>query len=364
MLSKNYKKDLSHFKSSKIKSNYFEKKQLNNKLNLGIILALSFIIFILIITTVFIGCSNNDSDISSNQSVESINVASLKGPSSIGIIKIYDEKPKILKRININYEIVPTPDVMVSKILSGEIDMATLPTNVAIKLYNKNTKIKIAAIVGYNNLYLLNQNLNGLSITNWQDLKSKEIYVTSKGSTPDIVLRYLFEKNNINLVTDVKINYSADQIEVSQLLIAKKIDNAVLPEPFVTSVINKNNKISIIFDLGKEWEKITGSPLPLTCLIVSEKVSENKPLVDEFLKLYEESINWVNQNPKAASELVEKLQIGVDKNTALNAIPRCNIKFTFSDNLKEEITNYASTLLDFSPEDIGGKAPDEGFYYK
>ncbi len=97
---------------------------------------------------------------------------------------------------HLNYEIVPNPEVMVSKILSNEkSDIAALPTNVAAKLYNKGLDYKIAAITGYGVLYILATGFTGLKAG--KILKSKKINVISKGSTPDIALRFLLEKNGL-----------------------------------------------------------------------------------------------------------------------------------------------------------------------
>jgi NitT/TauT family transport system substrate-binding protein len=82
-----------------------------------------------------------------------------------------------------------------------------------------------------------------------------------------------------------------------------------------------------------------------------------------FLKKYKESIQWANSNISDAAKLVEKFKIGMDAATAQEAIPRCNIKYTDSSQAKDLVNDYLKTLLDFSPEDIGGKIPDEEFYY-
>lgn len=291
-----------------------------------------------------------------------INVASLKGPSSIGMVKLHDQKSSLPDGTIVNYEIVPTPDAMIAKILSKEIDMATLPTNVAVKLFNKGTEIKLTSIVGYGVLYLVYQNIE---VNNWEDLKNNTIYVTAKGSTPDIILRYLLAENNLTPDKDIILDYSLEQVELSQLIIANKANIAVLPEPFVTMVLSKNKNAAIAFDLESEWAKSkNGLSLPMTCFVATKQITENNPMaVDEFLNLYEQSINWIKENPEDAAELVEKLDIGMNRETAIEAIPRCNVEFTPSKEAKEAVNSYINAILDFSPEDIGGKMPDESFYY-
>jgi ABC-type nitrate/sulfonate/bicarbonate transport systems, periplasmic components len=296
------------------------------------------------------------------QTAVNVRIASLNGPTSIGMLKLHKENPSLGNNVNSSYEIVPNPEVMVSKILSNEVQIAALPTNVAAKLYNKGSGYKIAAITGYGVLYLLEGNSD---IKSWADLKDKKINVISKGSTPDIALRYLLEKNGLKPLTDVTLDYTLEQVELSQLMIAGKADIAILPEPFVTMVINKNPKVKIAFDIEEQWKKAgNGDPMPMSCVVVNANFAgSHREIVDEFLKQYELSTVWVNNNIEDASLLVEEFKIGMDAATAKEAIPRCNIRFTGLDKSEDIVKNYINTILGFSPEDVGGKMPDENFYY-
>jgi len=338
-----------------------------------LLLPVIFIITVAFVAITLSGCTGRNSSIQSIEEPASaetqvspdafkINIGSLKGPTSIGMIKLHEEKPSLGENIVSNYEIVANPDIMISKMLSGEIDIAALPTNVAVKLYNKGLDYKLTAIIGYGVLYILKQDIE---IATWQDLKNKKINVISKGSTPDIILRFLMEKNNLKSGSDVELDYSLEQTELSQLLIANKINIAILPEPFVTMILEKNDAVGIVFDIEKEWKKVTGDqPLPMSCLVVNTKlIGNNRDAVDTFLNQYRQSINWVNNNPDEASSLIEKFKIGMDAKTAKMAIPRCNIRFADSGTAKESIQNYIKILFEFSPEDVGGKIPDENFYY-
>jgi NitT/TauT family transport system substrate-binding protein len=152
------------------------------------------------------------------------------------MIKMHEEKPQLSDKITANYIIVPNPEIMVSKLLSGEIDIATLPTNVAAKLYNKGLGYNLAAVTGYGVLYILD---NTGELKDWSSLKGKKINVISKGSTPDVALRFLLNKNNIDAGNDVVLDYTLEQVELSQMMIANKAEIAILPEPFVTMVLSK-----------------------------------------------------------------------------------------------------------------------------
>ncbi|MCJ7665799.1 MAG: ABC transporter substrate-binding protein [Actinobacteria bacterium] len=327
-------------------------------------------IIVFILSFILISCKNisthsspDKDDQFDTQSITTIRIGSLKGPTSIGMLKLYDENPKLGDNINTVYEIVPNPEIMISKLISGEIDIATLPTNTAVNLYNKGADYKLAAIIGYGVLYLLSQDKE---IRTWSDLEGEEIYIPSRGSTPDVVLRYLLDKNDLNPETDLKLIYSFDQVELSQLMINKSISISILPEPFVTMVLRNNPGTKIVFDIEKEWKKSNrGLSLPMSCLVLNSSLAERFPQeFENFLKYYMDSIGWANENLDKVAELVEKYDIGIDPSVVQEAVPRCNIRFTDVYEAKETVDQYIHILYDFSLEDIGGALPDEDFYYQ
>jgi NitT/TauT family transport system substrate-binding protein len=163
----------------------------------------------------------------------------------------------------------------------------------------------------------------------------------------------------------VNLDYTLEQVELSQLMIAGKADLAILPEPFVTMVTKKNPKVTIAFDIEQQWKKAgNGDPMPMSCVVVEGDFADaHRDIVDGFLKQYQLSTIWAAGNIEDSSLLVEEFKIGMDAATAKEAIPRCNIRFTTLDDSREIIKNYINTILGFSPEDVGGKMPDENFYY-
>ena len=83
---------------------------------------------------------------------------------------MHEDQTSLGENVKVTYEIVASPDIMISKLLSKQVDIAPLPTNVVAKLYNKGLKYQLAAIVGENVLYVLSQ---GKEINDWQDVKNK-----------------------------------------------------------------------------------------------------------------------------------------------------------------------------------------------
>jgi NitT/TauT family transport system substrate-binding protein len=336
----------------------------------------NLIIFAGIILVLLNACSTAVSPADNSESVQTtegnynksdnykINIGALRGPSALGMINMMKNN-KDVEDDNYLYEIVASPDIMTARILSAETDIAVLPTNVASKLYNKGAEIKLAAIVGGGVLYLVSDKNSEIEKGDWSALNGKKIQLIAKGSTPDIVFRYLAENNGLDTDKDMILDYSFDQIELSQMMISGNADIGILPEPFVTSSLKSNQELEIIMDMQEEWGKINSQDiLPQTCLIIKQDLIDgNTNGVENFIKKYNESVKWANENPGDAGKLAEELEIGIKESIAGEVIPRCNLMFEVGENARNITDEYLNILYQFSPDDIGGKIPGDEFYY-
>ena len=132
-------------------------------------------------------------------------------------------------------------------------------------------------------------------------------------------------------------------------------------------VISKNPKVHELFDLDKEWNKATHDSIPFaqTALIVNKKFAESNPdKVKAFLNYYKEACHWINDHPARGSKLIVESQILPDTLVARKSIPGCNIRFAAAWPLRERINDYFNVFYTFNPDMLGGKLPDEGFYYQ
>lgn len=294
----------------------------------------------------------------------SVDVGVLRGPSGISMIKMISDNPVLGEGVQVNYTIEQSPDVLNSKLLSGEIELATIPTNTAATLYNKGVPYQLACMNTWGVMYVVS---NGKIINSWADLRGQTIGAVAKGASSDVVFRYLLSQNGIDPDKDITLNYNPSPVELAQMVIAGKISVAALPEPWVSVALSKNPQIKVGLDLQKEWSKIQGSNTPFaqTCLVVNQEFAVNHPqIVQKFLDEYAKNIDWVNENPQLAADLIKNTDIGIPADVAMAAIPRCNLKYLGSQESKPAVDKYLNVLLQFSPETVGGKIPDDKFFYQ
>lgn len=318
---------------------------------------LTVIISIVLILSVA-GCSGKKNE------EKTVRVAALNGPTGMGMVKLIEDGSEGKTKLNYDFTLTGSPEDLNGKIINGEVDIAAVPTNLAMVLHNRTDgQVKLAAVNTLGVLYLLE---NGDSISTIEDLKGKTVNVSGKGSMPDFLFRYLLDKNNLKAGEDVTVDFTLEHADLSAAVAQEDVEIALLPQPHVTTAMMKNENVKIALDITKEWEKATdGKELIMGVIIVQKEFAEkNKELLDKFLDEYKESVNFVNSNTDEAAKLIEKYGILPNAQVAKNAIPYSNIVYRDAIEAKESLQEIYKILYSFEPNSVGGKIADDGFYYK
>jgi NitT/TauT family transport system substrate-binding protein len=273
----------------------------------------------------------------------------------MGIVHLMEDE-------NYNITVVGSPDDLVGKIVTGELDIAAVPSNMAAILYQRTgQKIQLLAINTLGVLYILE---NGEGVHSVTDLAGETLHVSGKGATPDFVIQYLLREHGLEAGKDVVLDFSTQHADLAAVMAAGKQRLALLPQPHVTSVLMQNKDVRVALDITREWKNVTGGELPMGVIIgQKEFIENNESSLLTFLEKYEQSIRLVNQNVTEAAELIAKHDILPNAKVAEQAIPLSNIVYIDAVTGKSYLNDFFSILYQFSPESIGGKMPDEGLYY-
>lgn len=316
----------------------------------------------------FVGCvskggTSSDSGTSSAALVSgNVSVYGIKGPSGVGLASLMNKLKNGETKNTYSFQLISSPEDMVSKVVTGEADIAAVPSNMAATLYKKtNGGIKMLAVSTLGVLSILE---NGTEISSVADLKGKTVYTTGQGSNPEYILRYILKNNGIDPDKDVTIEFKSTNDEIVALMAAGTAKIAMLAEPIATTVITKFPNIRNAVDMTLEWGKISSdSALMMGGIIVRKEFLENNPdAVKIFMQEYEESIA-ATSDIETTSALCAEFEIIPSAAIAKKAIPNCNIVFVSGESMKEQITGYFQVLFDSNPASIGGVMPSEDFYY-
>lgn len=331
---------------------------------------LALILSLALVLTLFVACQSNANDDTPDVDMQgegdladpiTINIGSMKGPTTMGMVKLMDNSDKGLTTNIYNVSMFGTADELVPKIVNGEIDIANVPANLASVLYKK-TEGAIS-ILNINTLGVLYVVETGETISSVADLKGKTIYSTGKGTTPEYTLNYILKSNGIDPENDVTIEFKSEAAEVAAMLAGAENAVAVLPQPYVAVAMNNNASIRIALNLVEEYKAIDGTDMVTGVTIVrNEFLEANKEAVDIFMSEYAASVEYVNANVDEAAALIGGYDI-VAEGVAKKALPYCNIVYITGEEMKTSVETYLNVLFNSDATSVGGALPGEDFYY-
>lgn len=289
-------------------------------------------------------------------------IYALNGTTALGMAQMIDNVNN--KKADMNYSISlhASADAITGAITTGECAIAALPTNVAVRLFNKSEgKLKLLALNTLGVLYLLQ---NGENITSLEELEGKTVYVPGAGSNPEYITAALIESAGVDNVTiDNKTYPSPDALQtaVTQGLVSL----AVLPEPKVSVVTSGNEAVSVALDLTEEWEKINGeNTLVQGCLVVNTAFAEAHPVeVAKFLADYKASVEYIAKGSDEAINMIVNAGILPKVGVAKKALPNCNICFIAGNDMKSVMNTFCEKIFAYDKTSIGGALPTDEFYY-
>lgn len=293
----------------------------------------------------------------------------LKGPTGMGIAKLMDDAESGKAALDYEFTIVSSPTEITPEILAGRFEIAALPINLAATLYNKGADISVVAVNTLGVLYTIEK---GNTVNSIYDLKGKTVYATGKGSTPEYIINYLLEASGI--ADKVNIIYLSDGAEVAANIVAGKdgVTIGILPEPAVSSALvqDKSGEVRVALNMSEEWDKVSDTPIVQGVIVMSNTfLKEHAGAAWKFVKEYKASTDYANSNIEEASVLIEKYGIVPKAAIAKRALPNCNIvcyktaPSETENNGKDMIKAMLEVLCDANPASVGGKLPDESFYY-
>ena len=294
-----------------------------------------------------------------------VRVGAMSGPTAMGMVRLMELSS--LSQTQNTYEfadLMTDASAFAAPLSTGELDIAAVPANLAAALWNKTEgKIQVLAINVSSVLHIVER---GDEIHSLEDLKGKKLYATGQGATPEAVLTYLLAQKGIALDTDLEIQWCADTTEALSYVTEDEGAIAMLPQPFVTAACAKVEGLHPALDLGEEWEKLeNGSAIVTGVLAVrSDFAAEHPETVQTFLEEYAVSAAYPQEEPEKTAQLIEDYGIVASAALAQKALPSCGITFVTGDEMQETLSGYLSALGEINPALVGGKLPEEAFYYK
>lgn len=313
-----------------------------------------------LILTIILGVSAVGCNLTSKE-VKIISGNSLDG---ISISKLIKEENEIKKGYNTTYNIENNKEKLEKSLENEKYDIAIVPTDMATKVYNKNSNYQICASIGEGSYYLVTSDptITGFNST----LLNKDVAIIEKNSMIDIISKSILNKNNVD---DSKVNfkYVSSAPEIVTTLALGNIRTGIVPETSLTTLLYKHSGLKILTSTNEAYEKafnIKEGYSQFSIIVKKDFAKDNKEYVNEFLSKVKSSIDFVNKNPLQAGAYGEELSIPIKPQVLSKAIKRCNLKFIIVDEFKNNYKELFNILYNYNKEAVGGTVIDESIYYK
>lgn len=285
-----------------------------------------------------------------------IKVASLKGPTTIGLLHLMEKTEK--EKLPYRFQMEATPDALLPEFVSGKVDIAAVPANMAAVLYQKLDKDVL--VLNINTLGVLYGVSGNAEVHGFQDIAGKTVYSTGQGASPEYLLNALLQANNLS----ADISFFTEPTEIAAKLKEDPNAVAILPEPFATATLVQNTALERKFSLTEEWNKLySGTDLPTAVTVVRKSFYDaHKEEVRAFLEEEKKSIEEVAKDPEETARLCVEKGIMQKEELAKKAIPSCNVAFVDGEAMKKDLQKYFEVLFEANPKSLGGALPGEDFY--
>ena len=238
---------------------------------------------------------------------------------------------------------------------------AALPTNLASAIYQKNNRdIKALAVIALGNLFVLT---NDETIGSVADLSGKTVCMSGQATIPEYIVSSVLEKAGIK--DKVTIEYQSEHTQVLTLAATGSAPVVILPEPFASTLINKDASFKSVINLNSEWNaQSPDTPLMMGCLVANKEFLENnEQLVKDFLTEYKLSVHDVLGDTTAAGASAVEHKLIENAEIARKAIPNCGLTYIDGKAMSVQLPAFFQALYGGNLAAIGGAMPDDDFYY-
>lgn len=314
--------------------------------------------------------NNAGSDTESSQATPdeedvTLKIGALKGPTTMGLLFLMEDQKAGKTKNSYEFQMATGADELLPLMVSGKLDVALVPANVAAILYQKTSGG--VAVIDVNTLGVLYLVSSDPEVKGIGDLKGRTIYLTGMGTTPDCVLQYLLNGYGYQ-EGDVTLEYKSEAAEVAAILAEKEDALGFLPQPFVTAACLQNEKLQIVCSANDEWTKLQTdgekNGLVTGVTVIRKEILEKYPnAVQTFLEEHAASAKAINEDVETGAALAVEAGIVGKEPIAKKAIPNCNITCLTGEEMKKALEAYLNVLFDFDKTTVGGQLPGEDFYF-
>ncbi len=286
-------------------------------------------------------------------------------PAGPSITLTYAVGKGLLREVadKVEFRVWRTPDEMRAGLASGSMQAVVMPTTAAANLHTRGFGLKLAKVMTNGLLYVVSRNDK---MAAFADLANQNVTVPFPNDTPELVFDAALAHHG--MTGKLKVKRAGTPIEAVQMLLAGRIDTALLPEPAVSAAIFKaatgGQALHRVIDMQKEWGTVTASTpvMPQAGLALTQSFLDDHPeQANALLAGLARAAVEVNANPAAAaSQAASALELPWPVLEA--SIPYSNLVAIAARDARGSIETLLNAVAQRHPEMVGGRMPDASLY--
>lgn len=292
----------------------------------------------------------------------SVNLGLIGGAPSLGAANLAGANDDDETINDYDISLASAPDELVAKLVNGELDAATVPTNLAATLYNKTDGgVELAALLSLGFIQVVSTDD---SIKSIDDLEGVTMAGSGKGAVPEYTLDNVLEENGLVPGKDITVDYYPGHDEVTTLFATGEVDTASLPAMGLANAMKERDDIHVVFDLTEEWQKLHPDMIysQSALVISSDFVKKDPDAAEAVLSDFKDSTDKLQSDPEGTAALAGEYDI-MPEPMAKASIPGTNQVFITGDDAAEGLAPFLDMLYEANPDSVGGAVPEDDFYY-
>ncbi len=245
--------------------------------------------------------------------------------------------------------IIEGADPLVAAFGSSSYDVIVAPTNLGAKLYDAKPEYQLIATITWGSYYLISK-------SNIDEMETLDIVAFGQNQIPDALMQYVLE--GLDIEFNVEYLDSVSSVASDFIIDGSKV--YLMSEPSLSVITSSNESIDML-DLQVAYETLTGyEDFPQASVFVHQSLTDQA--VQKIKDDFENSIDLLHEDVESSADLAKKLGVSMDKEIIIKSIPRSNIEFKDSQDIKGDIVFFLGLLKGFNPNFVGENLPNDTFY--
>jgi len=266
----------------------------------------------------------------------------------------------------VTFDVWKSTDQMRAGVTSGAFELFATSTYAAANFYNRGAGTRMVNVITWGVLYVMARDETLASIA---DLAGKKVLLSNRHEAPDLLLRMVLGWSGLDPDKDVQLDYVGNPGEAVPLFLSGRGDVAVMHEPAAAAALLRAGKEGIPIVRALNITEVYGAHtgrgprIPQVGLAVSEGYLDAAPeVVAAAHAACVEAGAGVLADPDAAAAATAPL-LGLPGPIIAQSLPHVHLDVVSARDARDDIALYFEKLMALDPGIVGGRNPDDAFFW-